>query len=280
MRFLLLENPVFINELRQSAFRHHVRIVCAAWTILAILASSLAAVPMLYGFTVWIPVVILPLLIPAISAGAFSKEYEQQTWQDLYLTNLTNAQVVFGKFFAYLSQIMLFLLAFAPMYLFMYLEAYRSEMSGLYDTMVPITVQFSLGLAVFALMLKQVFSGVLYILLVMVCSRYSPNRRVSIVWSYIALGIYGGWGWLIWSFLGSLSDQERMSEAIKLGIRAHSELLLSSYMNGIHLIFCMVVGIGSLFLIWVSLSEQRGYKDTSKEGGVSRSWQPVLKRKG
>ncbi len=279
LKTILFENPVFINELRQSAFRQHLKITFAAWILLTLFFGFLASFPILASYLVWIPVGLTPIIIPALSSGAFSKEYEQQTWQDLYLTNLTNAQVVFGKFFAYLLQIFLFLIAFSPMYLFMYLQAYRSEMSGLLDVMIPISMQFKMAFLVVLLMSKLILSAVLYILLVMVCSRYSPNRRVSIIWSYVALAAYTAWGWLIFMFLGSLDVHEQALAAIQEGLGRRPELLMRTFMNGIHLIFCSTVGIGSLILIWVSLSEQRGYKNGDKDGGVTRSWQPIVKRR-
>ena len=276
---LLIENPVFINELRQSAFRHHLKITFTVWILIALFFGYLASYTILAGFLVWIPAGLSPLIIPALSAGAFSKEYEQQTWQDLYLTSLTNAQVVFGKFFAYLFQSVIFLTAFLPMYFFMYLQAYRSEMSGLQEVMIPIWMQLKMAFLTALLMSKLILSAVLYILLVMVCSRYSPNRRVSLIWSYIALAAYTAWGWLIFMFLGSLDGHEQLLSAIQEGLGRRPELLMRTFMNGIHLIFCSTVGIGSLILIWVSLSEQRGYKNGDDDGGVTRSWQPIVKRR-
>src|SRR5450432_698219 len=110
----MVVNPVFVNELRQSAFRRQGILVAVALLVAGALFAMLAQVDSLRNIVVYAPVVLLPLIVPAIASGAFAKEYEQQTWLDLYLTRLTNAQVVWGKFGAYFVQIAVSLLAFMP----------------------------------------------------------------------------------------------------------------------------------------------------------------------
>ena len=277
LKELFFTNPILLNELRQSAFRHHTRIALVLWFGLTVVFVLLSSASFASGFLVWFPVLILPLIIPAISSGAFAKEYEQQTWQDLYLTRLTNAQVVVGKFTAYLIQILLFLSAFAPMYFLINLRSHRGQMSGLQDSMVPIPVQIGLLILTLLLMSKILLSGVFYILLSMVCSRYSPNRRVSLVWCYIALGIYALFSYSVWSVLNPGSSGSALMLANQV-FGAQSELMLPGYMDGIHFALCSIVGVGSIVLIWVSMGEQRGYKGSDQGGGISRSWQPIAKR--
>lgn len=274
---LFFRNPVLINELRQSAFRHHTRIALVVLFLLIALFALLSSVSFANGFLIWLPALVLPLIIPAIASGAFAKEYEQQTWQDLYLTSLTNAQVVIGKFTAYLVQIILFLSAFAPMFFLMNLRSHRDQMSGLREGMVPIPVQIGLLILTLLLMSKILLSGVFYILLSMVCSRYSPNRRVSLVWCYIALGIYAFFSFFVWVSLNAGSSDSALALAGQL-TGGQSGLTLPGYMDGIHFALCSIVGIGSLVLIWVSMGEQRGYKGSEKGGEISRSWQPIAKK--
>jgi hypothetical protein len=223
-----------------------------------------------------LPSIVLPLLVPSIAAGAFAKEYEQQTWQDLTLTRLTNAQVVVGKFCAYFLQVGALLLAFVPALLMMIVNDLSFIELSLFTWM-----QIFWIMAVY--MFKLFLSACLYILLAMVCSRYSGTRRTALAWSYTALGLYAALGWLVWAAVGQLAYQnDQMANALNYGpgrpSQAPLDLAVSGFMEGFHLIFCTVVGIGSLVLLWVSLSEQRGYKEGRKGEEMSRAWQPLASR--
>lgn len=269
-------NPVFINELRQSAFRRRPVLIGATWIGIAFLLLLPAFAHMGKLPLVILPSILLPLIVPSIAAGAFAKEYEQQTWQDLYLTRLTNAQVVIGKFCAYFLQVGAMLLAFAPALLLMLIN------DLVFDTIslgVWMQILWSTGAFIFKLFL----SAILYILLAMVCSRYSSTRRTALAWSYAALGLYAAAGWLVWNCVGQLSYQnDVLTNALANGPNASiptDPLTIPGFMEGFHLIFCSVVGLGSMFLLWVSLSEQRGYKQGQKGEEQNRAWQPIAARR-
>jgi hypothetical protein len=274
-------NPVFVNELRQSVFRRRSSAIISALVIVGALLSMLAQLGSMRALVVYAPVVLLPLIVPAIASGAFAKEYEQQTWMDLYLTRLTNAQVVWGKFGAYVLQIAVCVLALAPSLVLVLLGIYSRKLSELRYDVIPLEWQLAAVLTTAAFVFKLLVSACLYVLLTMVCSRYSPNRRAALTSSYIALALYTGLGLLVWSMLGAFDYQVQMAEE-----RAASptsgfvpiELTPPGFMESFHLIFSGVVGIGSLVLLWVSLSEQRGYRGSGDVAGVTRSWQPTARR--
>jgi len=275
-------NPVFVNELRQSAFRRRGALFTAALVLAGILLSMLAQLDSLRNIVVYAPLILLPLLVPAIASGAFAKEYEQQTWMDLYLTRLTNAQVVWGKFGAYFVQVAAALCALAPSLVLILLGDYSRRLSDLQFGIVPLHWQLAAVWTTLSYMFKLFASACLYIFLAMVCSRYSPNRRAALTWSYIAMGLYSGFGVLVWSLVGSLDYQIHsvdLAPTVGDGIAsAPIELTTPGFMESFHLIICSIVGLGSFFLLWVSMSEQRGYR-TSKEGGITRAWQPIAKER-
>src|SRR5437868_4183982 len=134
-------NPVFVNELRQSAFRRRGTRISVGVVLVATLLVVLGQLESLRNMVVYAPLILLPLLVPAVASGAFAKEYEQQTWMDLTLTRLTNAQVVWGKFGAYLAQVSIALLALAPSLLLILLGDYSRRLSDLRYQIVPLEWQ-------------------------------------------------------------------------------------------------------------------------------------------
>ena len=271
-------NPVFINELRQSAFRRRGTLSIVVMILGAILLTTLGRLAGLRNLVVFAPVVLLPLIVPAISSGAFAKEYEQHTWTDLYLTRLTNAQVVWGKFGAYFVQVTAALLVFAPSLVLMLLHDYSQRLSELRYAVVPLDWQIAAIVTTSAFLFKLLFSALLYIALTMVCSRYSPNRRTALTWSYIALGLYSGFGVLVWTLVGQLDYQVQALEAgaqPPSGRFVAAELVQPGFMESFHLLFCAIVGIGSFVLLWTSLSEQRGYRGNGGKEDITRAWQPI-----
>ncbi len=267
----MVVNPVFVNELRQSFFRRKPLLsfniwVCATAFLMWITQLLPAHYP-LSSFTLFA----LPLIVPAFAAGTFAKEYEQQTWQDLYLTRLSNFQVVIGKFGAALLLSMIMMLCFVPAMILMQINEHAYMI-------------FKPGLWMVWLLGKLLLSASLYVLLAMTCSRYSANRRTAMVWCYIALFLYAMAGYAIWQTVGQTMDR---NDAFMNSMAGNSEnrvtvgiddMVAPGFMGGIHLLFCSVVGLGTLTLMWVSLSEQRGYKGGS---GVEdkRAWQPVSRRR-
>jgi hypothetical protein len=277
-------NPVFVNELRQSPLRRKPLQAFLLWVGLTALLMWLSQFsPGGYAPAV-VPLVALPLVVPAFAAGTFAKEYEQQTWQELTLTRLTNLQVVLGKFAAALLLSMATALSLLPAMILMEYRQHQPVMfplSGTYAGFVsPMQVPgFTLDPgAVLVAVWKLGLSAGLYVMLAMTCSRYSSNRRTALVWSYIALSLYVLMGAAIWTTTGQVVDRNTayLSGNGYSPTAPMTDLVAPGFMGGIHLIFCSVLGLGTLVLLWVSLSEQRGYRaDASSES--ARSWQPLAR---
>jgi hypothetical protein len=268
-------NPVFINELRQSPYRRRPALAIVLWGVAAFAlmwaAHSLDAPTPMF----WIPILALPFLVPSFAAGAFAKEYEQQTWQDLFLTNLTNFQVVMGKFWAAMLQTAFPLLALVPALGLIFARAVAhqpfhtgEEVASLNYFSLPAIMGFMMLFAV-----KLVLLSGLYVLIGMVCSRYSTNRRGALIWNYVVMFVFTLLGSMVWQLYANGYN----SVAVNSNRMMDGSFLPLGFMEGPHLLFCFVAGGGSCFLLWVSLSEQRGYQDRL-EGTVGQGWKPRTAR--
>jgi hypothetical protein len=258
-------NPVFINELRQSFLRRKPLQSVFIWVGLTGLLIWLTQFAPPNNRVTLLPLFALPLVVPAFAAGSFAKEYEQQTWQDLYLTRLTNLQVVLGKFGAALLLSMVMMLCFVPAMILLEINHHN------YLTFEP-------GWWMVILLCKLLMSASHYVMLAMTCSRYSPNRRTAMVWCYVALSLYAMMGYMIWNIVGYQAEVNTAILNAGGGTASIDELAAPGFMGGIHLLFCSVVGLGTMVLLWVSLSEQRGYKVGAGEED-KRAWQPTARRR-
>ncbi|MCW3099484.1 MAG: hypothetical protein JWL77_5102 [Chthonomonadaceae bacterium] len=268
-------NPVFINELRQSPFRRRPSQTILLWGAAAFflmwMAHSLDAPTPMF----WIPILALPFLVPSFAAGAFAKEYEQQTWQDLFLTNLTNFQVVMGKFWAAMLQTAFPLLALVPALGLIFsraaahqpLQVGNEALNLSYDSL-PSIVFFMLLFAA-----KLVLLSGLYVLIGMVCSRYSSNRRGALIWNYVVMFAFTLLGSMVWQLYANGYN----SMDVNTRRMMDGSFLPLGFMEGPHLLFCAVAGGGSCFLLWVSLSEQRGYQER-QDGTVGQGWKAKVTR--
>ncbi len=267
-------NPVFINEIRQSPFRRRPILSIAVWAAAAFVLMWMAQASDAATQLFWIPLLALPFLVPSFAAGAFAKEYDQQTWQDLYLTNLTNFQVVMGKFWAAMLQTAFPLLALMPaLGLILTRSAMHVSDGSSPDTELaliglPMVVIFMLIFAV-----KFVFLTGLYVLIGMVCSRYSTTRRSALIWNYAVMFLFTLCSSLIWQLIASGYN----STMVTPGRLLTGTFLPVGFMESSHLLFCSVAGLGSCFLLWVSLSEQRGYQER-QTGDSGRGWRSAEQR--
>src|SRR5579872_320233 len=279
-RPFMVANPVFVNELRQSAFRRRGFGIAAVLVIVGSVLALVACFEELRLVAVYAPLVALPIIVPAIASGAFAKEYEQQTWMDLYLTRLSNAQVVWGKFGAYLAQVCGALIAIVPACLIMLGALYRPPGDGVFTQPYILPSPILLAGMLIGYLFKLVVSACLAIWLTMICSRYSPNRRTALMTSYIAMGLYTALGLLVWNMVGSFDyryDAGYDTSATGYSSAHREPLNMPGFMQSFHMIFSLVVGVGAYVLLWVSLSEQRGYRDSNSERAVTRSWQPAAR---
>ncbi|GEM_PF-1843148 len=267
-------NPVFINELRQSIVRRKPIQALAIWACITFLVCYFSQFTGSNSdFFAMLPQFLLPLIVPIFTAGVFAKEYEQQTWQDLYLTRLTNWQVFSGKFAASLLLSSLTALSLIPAILLMLIV--KAGYNASY--MAFLTPGWWTVKMVGYLLVSTVF----YVLVAMVCSRYSSNRRMATVVCYVSLFLYAFLCYVMWETAGKMLaesaryvDSYGYANSYLNSSRVTPDPLGDPWMQKMHLIFGLIVGGGSALLLWVSLSEHRGYRRSSADT-ERRAWQPI-----
>lgn len=267
-------NPVFINELRQSIVRRKPILAFAIWACITALVCYFSQFTGSNSdFFAMLPQFLLPLIVPIFTAGVFAKEYEQQTWQDLYLTRLTNWQVFSGKFSASLLLCSLAALSMIPAILLMLIvKAGYSQGYMMFLTPGWWTIKMIGYLLV---------STVFYVLVAMVCSRYCTNRRMATVVCYVSLFLYAFLNYVMWETVGKLlsesshyMDYYRYTNSSFNTSQFTPDPMGDPWMQKMHMLFGLIVGGGSVLLLWVSLSEQRGYRRSSADT-EKRAWQPI-----
>src|SRR5689334_5310176 len=189
-------NPVLVKDLRGNLFRRK-PVLAVALMALAILALTLgiSVLPSLFGLwgqqdqlPLWrFPDLLLPIIAPAFAAGAFAKEYEQRTWQDLALTRLTALEILRGKFWACLLPTFTAIIVLFPPFALVLI------MNNMEWAMEP-------GPWMLVVLLKFVISSAFYVSVCLVCSFYSNNFRTALVVAYVALAIYGMLNYVLWKF--------------------------------------------------------------------------------
>jgi ABC-type transport system involved in multi-copper enzyme maturation permease subunit len=189
-----MANPVLIKDLRGNLFRRK-PVLAVALMALAILVCTFGALfllPVSVSYSrvtpLWrLPDLLLPVIAPAFAAGAFAKEYEQRTWQDLVLTRLTAPEILRGKFFACLLPTLIAIIVLFP---------------ALALILILQNVQWAMqpGIWMVVIALKFVISTTFYVSVVLVCSYWSASTRTSLVVSYIALAGYGLFNYVLWTF--------------------------------------------------------------------------------
>ena len=189
-------NPVLINDLRKSLFRRKpvLAVALMALVILVLTLGLSGLLPMhiardLSRYPLWrFPDLLLPIIVPAFAAGAFAKEYEQRTWQDLMLTQLKISEILSGKFFAVLlPTLTAIIVLFPPFALLLILQNVNWAMDP--------------GPWMLVVGVKFLVSATFYIALALVCSYYSANARAALVVSYVMLGLYGLLNYALWRYL-------------------------------------------------------------------------------
>ncbi|HZT43248.1 MAG TPA: hypothetical protein VFA07_13850 [Chthonomonadaceae bacterium] len=189
-------NPVLINDLRKSLFRRK--------PVLAVALMALAILLLTLGMTVVFPVgsrttvdgaplwrfvdLALPIVAPAFAAGAFAREYEQRTWQDVLLTRLSTQQILGGKFFACLLPMMATLIVlFPPFALLLIIQ--------------NVTWAMEPGLWIVALGVKFLLSATFYLAVALVCSYHCANFRTALTVGYVTLAAYLLFNYALWTYL-------------------------------------------------------------------------------
>jgi ABC-type transport system involved in multi-copper enzyme maturation permease subunit len=189
-------NPVLVNDLRKSLFRRKpvLAVALMAAAILVLTYGVFALIPMgaslSYGYPVWrFPDFLLPVIAPAFAAGAFAREHEQRTWQDVLLTRLRASEILAGKFFAcFLPTLMTLVILFPPFAMLL--------------IVLGVEWAYDPGPWMFVLGAKFLLSVAFYVSAGLVCSYHSPNPRVALVVTYAALAAYGMLNHLFWLLVG------------------------------------------------------------------------------
>lgn len=192
----MTSNPVLLNDLRRSIFRRKpvlaVAMAAAAILVLTVIAAAFsppsASLSRQDQMITRFPDLLLPLVAPMFTAGAFAKEHELRTWQDLLITRLTNSQLLFGKLWAGFIPTCVALLVLAPPFALILVAQGREW------AMEP-------GLWMVALGAKFLIVALFYASLGLVCSFHSPNARVALAVTYCALAGYGMLNYLAWTYM-------------------------------------------------------------------------------
>ncbi len=130
----LARNPVVIKELRGRMRGNRAMILLTLYLLLLSLVLSLIYLAyrastmtpgsvsdrqilgkMLFATTVWLELLTVSFVAPALTAGGISSERERQTYDLLRTTLLPARSLVMGKFFAGLSFLLLLLVATLPL---------------------------------------------------------------------------------------------------------------------------------------------------------------------
>src|SRR5258706_7240197 len=189
----MIANPVFGNELRKSLVRRKPLQCFAIWAgVMAALTYIAVSLPGVNaGIYVKFRKIMLPIIAPAFAAGAFAKEHEQRTWQDLMLTNLTTRELLFGKFFAsYLPMFILLMSLSAPVLFGMMQTAEPDPQYQYYQKQYLQVTSTEIFPVFYSLLLKCLLQAAFYVSVAMVCSHYCSKARTALAVSYVSLALY------------------------------------------------------------------------------------------
>lgn len=255
----MIANPVFGNELRKSLVRrkpiHCFAVWAAGFAFLVWLSCTITAGnPDLFY---WFPHILLPVVAPGFAAGAFAKEREQRTWQDLFLTRLTTREILFGKFWAaYLPVVVVLLTLIPPVMLGYYLSALTNSGYS-YSPYSSVTVMGSSVRTMLAqgnpwpialpMIWKCTLQAAFYVVIVMVCSHYCRKARVALAVSYVAMVIYAIFAYIMISSIDTLGNPSNV-----LLSRAASPLAVDAG-EKMHLLTCAISTAGAFLLLSVGL---------------------------
>lgn len=258
----MLSNPVFGNEMRKSLFRRKPVLCWGMWgggvAIVVWIVNVLPSVNP--GLFERFPHIMLPLVAPAFAAGAFAREREQRTWQDLMLTPLTTRQLLFGKFFAAYLPVLAVLFTFLPAVILGYVNSISSESARVFAPQTTYYTPYSVwrqpsggvnyaGL-VGSMALRCILHAAFYVSVALVCSHYCGKVRVALAVCYVSLGIYAI---LLLLTFGSLEPSYGYTGL--LGSVGRSDFVLNA-IEQMHLWTCLVITIGSWVLLSVGLRVQ------------------------
>lgn len=188
-------NPVFVNDLRKSLIRRKPVLAVAIWAaaILVLMFTVTGLVPQfgswqLRQYSIWrFPDLLLPILAPVFAAGAFAKEHEQRTWQDVLLTRLRGREILAGKFFACFFPTFVALTALFPALALLLI------IQGAEWAMNP-------GPWMIVWAVRAALTVTFYAAVTLVVSYHSPNPRTALAISYGTLAAYAMFNYVAYIF--------------------------------------------------------------------------------
>jgi len=134
----------------------------------------------LYAFVAILEFLLLMFIMPALTTGSISGERERRTLDLLFTTKMTPGDIVMGKLFSALSQLLVLVVSSFPMLLLTFVYGSMDFMDlGLLFLCFVVTAVFSGGIGIFAssLMRRSTFSNVCTygLLLLSVAGTYMVN---------------------------------------------------------------------------------------------------------
>jgi ABC-type transport system involved in multi-copper enzyme maturation permease subunit len=244
----MIANPVFGNELRKSLVRRKPLQCFAIWAgVMAALMYVAVSLPALNaGIFIQFPHIMLPIIAPAFAAGAFAKEHEQRTWQDLMLTRLTTRELLFGKFFACYLPILALLFTLAAPVLFGMMQTAGMSDPYAYGSYSYFQVTSEQVVPVFtSLLLKCLLQGAFYVSMAMVCSHYCSKARQALAVSYVSLALYAVLAYyVVYSIDASVHGWFRVGSIASYTLQAGEQM---------HLLTCGILTVGAWVLLSVGL---------------------------
>ncbi len=233
----LLENPVFVKEMRVGFREKKVFFALTAWVIIVALFASISAAgalgdnvaiselpergQYLFEMLFWVQLVLLLMLAPSLTTSAVSGERERQSLDMLLTTHLAPAELIFGKFGFAASFILLALFSTVP------LESIVCFLGGVSigSFLLAKLVLGSLGMlaSLFGLMLSaretrsayatgQAYFGLVFLFCFgtpfLIGLRYAPNTPTAVYALVAVTGLYLAL-FLFWKSVNLLEERAR-----------------------------------------------------------------------
>ena len=243
--FNIMENPVFIKEMRIGFREKKVFIALTAWVLLVALAAaifsatalgsnvSISQLPesgkMLAETLFWIQMVLLGMMTPSLTSSSVSGERERESFDMLITTRLSPAQLIFGKAGFAASFVMLALFATIPLESIVFFLGGVSLSNFIISKLV--LMAFGLLCSLLGLMLSSretrsaYANGQTYLALMFICwpgagmlaaLRYAPNVPIEMTIFAVCTLLYVGM-FMFWKSVNHLEERARHIKII-LGV--------------------------------------------------------------
>jgi ABC-type transport system involved in multi-copper enzyme maturation permease subunit len=159
-----------------------------------------------------LPDLLLPIVVPAFTAGSFAREFEQRTWDDVRLTLLGSWEIIRGKFAACLLPSVVCIIVMFPAFAMLLLVQ-------------GVTWALDFGPWIIIVIVKFLISTFFYVALVMLCSYCCNTGRTALVASYVLLASYALANYIVWVVIAPLLYD------MYIGVDPDSELYRAVHWN-------------------------------------------------